>query len=111
MNTHKVVELSVDDAKQMLVDFIHNTLVNDPVYLKELIRYEGFSDWFGPVDKMSNEDVSDRVGELNLGEAIAQKHDADMVVVRLDSLTSHVIYDKHDSDCNGHKTVEVATVS
>ena len=71
MNIVKTVELSVDDARKMLVDWIHNTLVNDSNYLKELIATEGFSDWYGPVNKMNPADVADRVGELNLAEGLA----------------------------------------
>jgi len=101
MKTVKTIELSIDDARKLIVDFIYNALVNDPVYLKELISDQGFGDWYGPVNKMEPSEVADRVGELNLAKVIAHEHGADIVTVRLDSITAAVVYDENDPGCNG----------
>lgn len=100
MKTVKTVELSIDDARKMLVDWIHDTLVNDSNYLKELIATEGFGDFYGPVDKMNPADVADRIGELNLAEGLALEYNAEIVTVRLDSLNSAVVYDAIDPGCS-----------
>lgn len=109
MKITKTVELSVEDARKLLVDDIHETLVNDPNYFKEIIGEVGFDDGFyGPVNKMSDEEVADRVGEANLGENIAKEHDAQIVTVRLNSLKAYVIYDAQDSGCHGEDVAEAA---
>jgi hypothetical protein len=101
MKTVKTIELSIDDARKLLVDFIYNALVNDPNHLKELISDEGFNPFYGPVNKMEPAEVADKVGELNLAEVIAHEHGADIVTVRLDSITAAVVYDENDPGCNG----------
>jgi hypothetical protein len=101
MKTVKTIELSIDDARKLLVDFIYNFLISDSKNLKELISDEGFNDFYGPVNKMEPAEVADKVGELNLAEVIAHGHGADIVTVRLDSITAAVVYDENDPGCNG----------
>jgi hypothetical protein len=101
MKAVKTIELSIDDARKLLIDFIYNTLVNDPNHFKKLISNEGFDVFYGPVNKMEPSVVADRVGELNLAEDIAHEHGADIVTVRLDSITAAVVYDENDPGCNG----------
>jgi hypothetical protein len=107
MVTRKVIELSVDEARQMLVDWYFNVIINDPENTKELIA-TGFDNLIPVVSQMKDYDVADQIGEFNLGEKIANEHDADIVMVRLNSLNSHLIYDRNDPGCNGPDKIEAA---
>ena len=112
MKTVKTIELSIDDARKLLVDFIYKSLVDNPFYVKEMISDEGFSEWYGPVNKMEPSVVADRVGELNLAEGMARENGAEIVTVRMNSITAAVVYDENDPGCNGPRVLpeqEVAT--
>ena len=101
MKTVKTIELSIDDARKLLVDFIYKGIVENPFYIKEMISEEGFSEWYGPVNKMEPAEVADRVGELNLAEGIARENGAEIVTVRMNSITAAVVSDENDPGCNG----------
>ena len=105
MKVVESVELSIDDARKLLVDFIYNFLIGDSKNLKELISDRGFNDFYGPVNKMEPTEVVDKVTELNLAEVVADKYGAEIITVRMDSITAAVVYDENDPGCNGPRVL------
>ena len=97
MKTHKCIELFIDDARQILVNWIADMMIGDPIHLKEMILTVGFSDWYGPVEKFTDEELADRIGELDLARHVAEEHDADMVFIRLNAITNFVVYERQET--------------
>jgi hypothetical protein len=97
MKTHKAIELFIDEARQILVNWIADTLVDDPVHLRELILTEGFGSWYGPVANFTDEELADRIGELDLARKVAEEHDADIVFIRLNAITNFVVYEREET--------------
>ena len=100
MKTHKAIELFIDEARQILVNWVAETLVDDPVRLRELILTEGFDSWYGPVANFTDEELADRISELDLAQKVAQEHDADMVFIRLNAITNFVVYEREETSAD-----------
>jgi hypothetical protein len=100
MKTHKAIELFIDEARQILVNWVAETLVDDPVRLRELILTEGFDSWYGPVANFTDEKLADRISELDLAQKVAEEHDADMVFIRLNAITNFVVYEREETSAD-----------
>lgn len=109
MKTVKVVELSIEEAREMLVDWYCNMLKSGDNWVRDLIKL-GFEDHIPVVSQMGDYEVADCIGEFNLGEKIANDNGADVVMVRLNSANACLIFDRNDTGCNGYENaVAVAT--
>jgi len=95
MNTCKVVELSIDEAKDCLIEFYTDTLVNDRQNTRDLIR-DGM---FGTEDQaipnfkiITNERIVELFGEFDLGREIAKQHNASHVVIRIGDFKWGIVF-------------------
>lgn len=93
MEKHKVVELSVEEAREALIVKFTDYLVNDRTNTYELVATGNLASAIPDFKNLEKWEVTERFGELNLGQKIAEAAKASHVVVRTDDYKWDVVFD------------------
>ncbi len=81
MKVRKVVELSVEEARKYVVEYLVNFYINDSELLTELVNHMGIK----PIDKESDESIIDKFAEFLLADKVIKYNSLDpdtLVVIR-----------------------------
>lgn len=89
----KVVELTVEEAKESLIDQWTDTVVLDRDNTRELIANNELDKFVPDFKTVSPEWIAEQYGELNLGETTAMRVGASHVIVKTHEYTWEVVFD------------------
>lgn len=98
MKISSVLELTIDEAREALIDFYADTVVKDRLTVREYIAtgqpINGYNSKFVPdITGMYDVAIADKMGELNLAESIALENKVDKVVVNVGNNKLVVVFD------------------
>lgn len=90
----KVVEISLEEAQQLLTDWRVKFLSENPDKLNDIVTC-GFSKlkWSNPVNQLTIEHIAFAIAETDIGKIIADQHQADLVIINKNKLNAMIIYD------------------
>lgn len=81
MKTHRVIEVTIEEAKEELARYYADTLVRDSVSTFEKVRDGMLGRVIPHFPTLEFNKVIELYGELNLGERVARIHWASQVII------------------------------
>jgi len=93
VKAYTVIELSDEEAKERLVNFYTDVLVNDRENTRDLIRDGRLGSAVVDLTKADEDKVAELFGELDLGRVIAEEQNASHVVIRTDDYKWEIVFD------------------
>lgn len=81
MQVKSVLVLSVEEAREGLVQWYADTVINDRPNLVECIRDNTLNRFVPNLPAFSSEQIAELYGELNVGEKLAIEHKVSQVIV------------------------------
>lgn len=92
MNLQSVIVLSIEEAREALVQFYADTIINDRPNLVEMIRENRLDRIVPNVPQLTSKQVADLCGELNLFQNLARSKQVPQVLVEVDC-TYEIVFD------------------
>jgi len=90
-----IVELSMEDAQQLLINWRTDFLSKNSDNIKEIVS-NGFSKiWSKPVNQMNVENIAFALAESDVGKNIADENQVDMVLIKINQATAMIIYNSN----------------